>query len=143
MRIILCINHLKLIPSSISSIKLPSINLFCENCDSIQTFVYKYKTDRYGDHYVNRGILEKSPLSKQATEYPQNPSVTNPSSGEILNITYNCAGCNEAIQYYTVKISDNNDYLMKIGQFPPWNISIDKNLKKILKKYKIIYKEDR
>ncbi len=65
-----------IVPSSISNIKLPSINLFCENCDSIQTFVYKYKTDRYGDHYVNRGILEKNPLSKQAPEYPQNPSVT-------------------------------------------------------------------
>ncbi len=30
---------------------------------------------------------------------------------------------------------------MKIGQFPPWDISIDKNLKKILKKYKVIYKK--
>jgi hypothetical protein len=127
------------IPLDIINIKLPSINLFCKKCGSIQTFVYKYKTDRYGDNYVNRGVLDRNSYSKQLGR-PQNAPINN-SSGEILNITYRCEGCKETKQFYSIKINDNQDYIMKIGQFPPWNITINKNLKKILKNHEDIYKK--
>ena len=131
------------VPLSITSIKLPSINLFCKKCNSIQTFVYKSKTDRQGDYYENRGIRETTVYSKQVNEagLSKGAHITNPSSGEIINITYRCEGCKKTKQFYSIKISEDRDYIMKIGQFPPWNISISKNLKKILKNHEDIYKK--
>jgi len=34
-------------PFHTTNIPCPPINLFCKECDSVQTFEFEYKTDRY------------------------------------------------------------------------------------------------
>jgi hypothetical protein len=127
-------------PFHTTNIPCPPINLFCKECDSVQTFEFEYKTDRYNN--TVRGFRDNSnQLSKQAREVPiDSPTIKSPSS-EITNITYLCAGCKKTKQFYSIRIDHDIKKIMKIGQFPQWDISIDKNLKKIMKNHEELYKK--
>ena len=117
------------------NIPMPRINLYCKNCKSMQTFVLTDKKDRFGL------TLTRIARSNALTEFPVEVPIDNPSSGEILNIIYTCVGCGKSKQSYSIKIGEDRDYVMKVGQYPPWEISVDKNLKKILREHEETYKK--
>lgn len=127
------------LPDDITEIPLPSINLFCKNCESVQTFTMADRRDMFGkiinDH--PKGI--PASVTDPNTIYARNMAYS--SSGAILNVTYNCVGCGEFTYHYSIKIGDDLDYIMKIGQFPPLDISVDKNLKKMLGEHEDTYKK--
>ena len=99
--------------------EFPSINMFCEKCKSDQTFRIKGYINTIG--YTSVG----------------NPG----SKGEVFTFHYICAGCNEFVRVFLVKVSDNLDYLMKVGQYPGIEISIDEDVKKSLGNYVDIYQK--
>jgi len=93
--------------------KFPTVNLFCETCNSEQTFAIREYINTSG--YVN---------------------VANPvSKGEVFTLHYLCAGCKKFVRVFSLKVSDNLDYIMKVGQYPGIDISIDKDIKKSLGKH--------
>lgn len=105
------------IPSQINEIPRPNINLYCKKCKSIQTFYME-------DYWFEKG-----------------EAINQPSNGKVLRATYRCAKCKSFTQHYSIKISENLDYIMKVGQYPPWEISVDKELKKMLGDHEENYKK--
>lgn len=104
------------IPKDLAKISKPGVKTYCHNCRSIQTFV---EYDWYS--YDNK---DSSHLDE-----------------EIIGLAYVCGGCDASFQYYTIKLSYDLDYIMKVGQYPPWDISTDKNFKKMLGKHEETYKK--
>lgn len=93
--------------------KFPTVNLFCETCNSEQTFAIREYISTSG--FVNAA----NPVSK----------------GEVFTLHYLCAGCKKFVRVFSLKVSDNLDYIMKVGQYPGIDISIDKDIKKSLGKH--------
>ena len=98
---------------------MPAINMHCDFCNSEQTFIF--------------------PISYIYGNYPS--AAVEESKGRILRIPYLCAGCKKQEYIFLLRIDANLRYIEKVGQYPPWSISINKNLAKILGKYKEIYKK--
>lgn len=106
----------RLFPNQLDQIPQPKINVYCKNCKSIQTFVM---TNRW---YEGR-------------------AVNNHYTGLVLHAKYICASCENFTQNYLIKFGEDHDYIMKVGQYPPWEISVDKDLSKILDEYLNTYKK--
>lgn len=83
---------------------MPGIKFHCKKCKSYQTFVE-------WDCSINSGDDLKC---------------------SVIELEYVCGGCDDSYQYIFIEIGCNLDYVMKIGQYPPWNPPIDKNLIKML-----------
>lgn len=96
------------LPEKLSDVKKPAINMFCPVCESEQTF------------NVVRGPHATSEHSDPAPE------------GQVVWIVYGCAACNRFNEVFLLKFDPDGTYVMKVGQEPPWSISIDRNLQKIL-----------
>lgn len=104
------------LPETLSEISKPGVRLYCKKCKSIQTYIeYDWR---------NSGDYSSSPIN-----------------GDVIDLIYICGGCNESLQYYSIKISNKFDYVMKVGQYPPWEISVDKDFKKIIGKHEETYKK--
>ncbi len=56
---------------------------------------------------------------------------------DIITLGYICAYCKEFYRFFTLRVGKDREYLEKVGQFPPWDISIEKYLENILKKYSV------
>ncbi len=126
------------LPTKIEELKLPSIDLYCKDCGSFRSFVVVERRDMLSipiDGHI-RGISEN--LMNERTIVAIDESHL--TDDGVLNITYMCVGCKSFKQHYSIKMN-GNDTIMKIGQYPPWNISIDKDLKGILGEYEGTYKK--
>lgn len=95
-------------PKDLADIEKPAINVYCEKCNSNQTFLMI-------NDYTRSSF---SPVT--------------PSKGEILKFDYLCASCRTFHRVFLVKVSDNLDHLIKAGQYPEIDISIDKAIEKAL-----------
>ena len=93
-----------------------SVHMDCEICNSEQTFIMK-------NNYV-------PPFD---TEYNAH--------GKILHLNYKCAGCGVFQRVFSIKVSDKLEYLMKIGQYPKTDISIDKSISKALGEHEELFKK--
>lgn len=94
-----------------------SIKMLCPNCVSDQTFLMN-------------------------NDYTENLSHANfPTDGLVLRIRYICAHCQNFERYFFIKIGDDRSYIMKIGQYPPWDISVEKNISNMLGEYVHYYKK--
>jgi hypothetical protein len=96
------------LPKTFNSLSQPSINMKCFKCDSIQTF--KMENDYFNYHPVNI-------------------------SDRKVTIVYTCQSCKDYTRQFQVYFSPNNDYMYKFGQYPEWEIKMDKNLEKTLGKH--------
>lgn len=96
----------------------PSVHLKCDFCDSDQTF-----------RLVNQSYID--------TCYDRNYDVV----GKILHLDYRCAGCSIFHRSFLIKVSDKLDYFMKVGQYPAWDISIDKSISTVFGKHEELYKK--
>jgi hypothetical protein len=100
------------VPQTIDKIPKPPISFHCDTCGSIQTYVV-----------VN--------------EYWEAFGYTNvPSHNNSLKASYLCVSCREHRRDFFIHISDDLQGYKKIGQNPPWSISGDKNIEKMLGKHK-------
>jgi hypothetical protein len=99
------------IPTTVNHIPRPPINMSCNNCGSVQTF---NMINNYSDF----------------TNY-SNP----PSADQKVRLLYKCQSCKDFTRQFQVYISANLDYIYKFGQYPEWEIKMDKNLQKTLGKH--------
>lgn len=110
------------IPKSLKDFELtfgrPSVHLNCEVCGSDQTF--RLDNSSYIDTTYDR---------------------TYDMDGKILHLDYLCAGCHSFHRSFLIKVSNELDYLMKVGQYPAWDISIGKPISTVLGKHNELFKK--
>jgi len=104
-------------PSELDKIPKPAINLFCEKCGKNQTFTM------INEYYENKRFKNS------------------PTKGEVILAEYLCAGCSIFKRHFLIKVSENLDFIKKIGQYPPWDISTDRNLSKMLHEHNDLFKK--
>lgn len=96
-------------------LKTPAIHLYCIVCKTDRTF---------------------QPAGTHHTAGP-----TSNISGEAMALWFQCAYCKEAKYAFLVRFSDDRKYLMKVGQYPPPDRSISKQLVRVLGEYEEIYRK--
>jgi hypothetical protein len=98
-------------PSTLDNIPRPPINMTCENCDSVQTF---NMVNKYYDGF---------------------PYANYASADTKLRLVYQCQSCRSFTRQFQIYVSPSLDYCYKFGQYPEWEIKMDKNLERILGKH--------
>ncbi len=94
-----------------------NINMPCPNCETNQTFV-------------------------MANEYYDTFSYTNfPSEGAGLRVVYICTHCQKFQRLFFIKIDDDLKWIMKVGQYPSWEVKGDPNVEKLLGKHADYFKK--
>ncbi|MFC2152683.1 hypothetical protein ACFLSE_09155 [Bacteroidota bacterium] len=88
------------------------INMKCHICNSIQTFkmVNEYGHDGY-DNWNDNG------------------------KNRVLDIRYQCTSCNSFERRFFIHVNKTLDTIYKVGQYPEWEIKMDKNLEKTLNQH--------
>lgn len=89
----------------------PSIHMHCDNCNSSQTF-------NMHKHYQSWAEYSNSPIKN-----------------ETLTAQYTCEGCKEFIRYFLLKINEDATSVMKVGQYPAYDISVDPSIEKSFKEH--------
>ncbi len=105
-----------------------NINMNCPNCKETRTF-------RFINHYIH--VYENPPSLGVNYSYYSDSIKSN----SIINLTYICAACEKFNRIFSLRIGENRKYIQKVGQYPPWDISIKKKLQKILGEYLDYYKK--
>jgi hypothetical protein len=94
------------------------INMECEICDSKQTF------NQISNFYSD---------------------VPHPSNGRaedrVFDLRYLCQSCKDFERRFFVYINETGNSMYKVGQYPEWEIKMDKNLKKALHKHSKTYRK--
>jgi hypothetical protein len=106
-------------PSTLDKFPIVNINMSCPICKSNQTF-----------NMIN--------------EYFENYPYSNyPSSGVVVRLAYICANCKQFQRLFFVKIGGDKSgrWLMKVGQFPAWEIAGEPNIEKLLGAHSGYYKK--
>jgi hypothetical protein len=106
----------KLKPESIANdlrqwIKLP-VNMKCHTCSSVQTF--NMANNYYDDGFGGTTIWARD---------------------RVLNMRYLCQSCRTFERKFYVYVDDDLSEIYKVGQYPEWEIKMDKNLEKALNKH--------
>lgn len=92
-------------------IKVP-VNMYCQVCSSQQTFNMTneyYQLGNGGHEYDGRN--------------------------RVLDLQYLCESCKKFKRRFFINTNDDLDTLYKVGQYPEWEIKMDKNLEKTLGKH--------
>ena len=80
----------------------------CNNCKSNQTFVL---TNKYAENQTSPMVSVK---------------------GQIFRAVYFCAHCQKFERVFNIKMDDGGKWLMKVGQYPPWEIKGHAKIEKLL-----------
>jgi ssDNA-binding Zn-finger/Zn-ribbon topoisomerase 1 len=99
------------LPHTMNRLPKPPINMECKNCGSVQTF------NMINEYYEFHGY--------------SNP----PCADEKVRLLYECQSCRQFTRQFQVYISPELNYIYKFGQYPEWEIKMDKNLEKTLGKH--------
>lgn len=99
------------VPDSMLFLEKPAIHMYCQNCDSGQTF------------------------NKESKYYGY------PLKGNVIVIQYICTSCENFRRYFLIKFDSDGNYMMKVGQEPSWDITLDRNLEKMLGERADYYKK--
>jgi len=104
------------IPYKLDYIEEVNINMYCEKCESNQTF-------------------------NMETDYSMITAFfNNDSSGQVVLIRYLCAHCNKHRRIFIIRIDKSRKYIEKVGQYPAWDISVELNIQKVLGEYLKFFK---
>jgi hypothetical protein len=95
------------LPPWLYNVPKPPINMHCFICLSNQTF-----------NMIN--------------EYDENRAGAVRTGGEVVRALYRCSACNKFFRYFFFLFDPNEIYVIKVGQIPSWEISLDRNLEKML-----------
>jgi len=99
------------VPESMNRMATPAIHMYCRNCDSVQTFNSEMEHDI--------GRIE----------------------GDVTLFMYICTSCKNFERFFMIKFDFASNYMMKVGQEPPWDITLDRNLEKMLGERADYYKK--
>jgi hypothetical protein len=96
----------------------PAIHMFCKICDSGQTF------NMTNEYYEVDGVHDQV------------------IAGQVVRSRYLCTSCKKSIRLFFIEFGkvvvkeEDKDvekrYMMKVGQNPPWDIEMDRELEKLL-----------
>lgn len=95
------------VPELTNLIPQPPINMSCNNCNSIQTF-------------TSNNLAKSFSAGKKVVH-------TN-SQDKCFTFSYTCQSCRKFNRRFHIYISPKLDYIYKFGQYPEWEIKMDKNL---------------
>jgi hypothetical protein len=98
-------------------IKKPPISMNCNQCNEIRTFHMS------NEYFEAAGYVNASP------------------KGESIRAVYVCSYCTNFSVTFFLKISENSDWICKVGQFPPWTVISDKNIQSMLGDHKELIKK--
>ena len=104
-------------PRTLKGIPKPAINMICNDCDSLQTF---NMTNEF--HELNRFIRSDT-------------------SDRIIRCEYTCQSCRKYKREFFIYISPKYDYIYKIGQYPKWEIKLNRSFEKKLGIHSGLYKK--
>lgn len=106
-------------PSTLDKFPKVKINMSCPICKSSQTYVM---TNEYYEIYGYSNY---------------------PSAGLGVRLAYICTHCEKFERLFLVKISGDkaDSWIMKVGQFPAWEISGEPNVEKLLGAHAGYYKK--
>ncbi len=62
------------------------------------------------------------------------------SGGQVVILRYLCAHCNYYRRIFVIRIDKSRKYIMKVGQYPAWDISVEPNIQKVLGVYLKFFK---
>jgi len=108
------------LPESLAILNKVKINMFCPTCSSNQTYVMK------NDYWELLGYMNVE------------------SHNQIVRLEYLCTHCDQFNRLFFVKINNNNQsarWLMKVGQFPAWEIAGVPNVEKLLGRHAGYFKK--
>ena len=101
------------LPEVETQLEKPAIHMHCPVCGSEQTF--------NADSFVfTSGVVLRKCVQK---------------------VPYRCASCGEFDRVFLLKFDPEENYVMKVGQEPPWDISLDRDLEKMLGDHADYYKK--
>jgi hypothetical protein len=103
--------------TQLEGIKKPAIHMYCDTCQSDQTF------NMFNEYY--EGYKYSNTLAR----------------GCSVTARYICSSCKKQFRFFYLHFDKAGENVMKVGQMPPVEISIDKNLEKSLGKYSDYYKK--
>ena len=116
----------------------PPINQRCKTCGD-QTFSSGQspptKAVNSGGNPLDSAIVAPGTQPSKEIRIMRSRSIEKGSAGKIISATYNCANCSNSPVSFYVYVSEDLNYVMKVGQWPPPDTKIDKRLEKALGKY--------
>lgn len=115
-----------LIPPQLNDIPKVNINMYCEVCKDIRTFNLT--------HSIKNIFYDLIPSLWHRNYWDS-------IDAKFIILSYLCASCKGFFRFFFIEIDPQLNYFMKIGQFPAWEISIPKDIQKILKDYSIFYRK--
>lgn len=78
----------------------------------------------------------------QTNRYYENQRYSNyPTAGLVFRCLYHCSHCDEFDRVFYIAADRGLEWLMKVGQFPSWEIQGNPNVEKLLGKYAGYYKK--
>jgi hypothetical protein len=101
----------------LSGLPKPAVHMYCDVCKTEQTFIME---NQY---------------------YEANQVMNEAVGGQACRLQYICASCQRGRRIFVVRFDPNNEFIMKIGQYPPWDIRPDSNLEKMLGGHVDLYKK--
>lgn len=75
-------------------------------------------------------------------EYHENCEYANyPVDGVVFRMVYLCSHCQKFERVFCIKIDEQKQWMMKVGQFPAWEIIGDPNIERLLGRHSAYYKK--
>jgi hypothetical protein len=96
------------VPRTLNLFPQPPINMHCEVCNSAQTF---NMTNNIWEFHAFMNV---------------------PAADTKIRLLYECQSCRKFTRQFQIYVSPDLDYFYKFGQYPEWEIKLDKNLEKTL-----------
>ena len=105
------------IPGEMLRIPEARINIACPICKSPQTFT------------LRNNVIELAQWPKG------NPK------GVIFRLLYCCTHCEKHLQHFYVRVDDEKETYMKVGQYPAWQTKSDPEIERLLREHSSLYKK--
>jgi hypothetical protein len=105
------------VPGEMDELPKPRIKMLCPRCSSEQT--YQQINEYYeGRHYTNY-----------------------PTKGVVIRAVLRCSHCDNHERYFFVAVDTELKWLMKVGQYPAWEVHAEPNIEKLLGKHSAYYRK--
>ena len=105
------------LPPVLNSYPRVPINMKCFECNSMQTF------NMINDYTELRQFINA------------------PANNTLVRLDYLCQSCKSFHREFHIYISKDLDYAYKVGQYPEWEIKLDKNLERTLGKHSTYFRK--
>ncbi len=105
------------IAESTNLLPVVQINMECPTCKSNQTF---FMTNKYWENFSYSNVSVE---------------------GLVFRMAYMCAHCQKFERIFYVKVDEEKQWVMKVGQYPAWEIKGEVNIEKLLGGHSEYYKK--